>query len=318
MKRQIADYLKQGFEGPYFYRMVETVLSRDKNWVRWKMENCPSIEMSPIPPASFVDSRRASRRLTAPRRLKPPLGALSLSFLRGDDGEGANAWASYEDPLRYGRPDLRAFKRKVADADFDAEMAASPKEKAAALERKYAATWQALRLAARSRLPALDRIDDPDKIDAVFEDPAEAKETNGADEAQGEGEEDEAGELPADTRPVILAGPDGKGRAAVLDSLRKRHPGVFRRVVRHTTRPKADGEPAGNWVFVDKQRFNVMVDGDQMVEFAEVDGADCGTTTTEVNAVADKGRVPLLLLDHNVRLIGTLFHICLRERSTVN
>ena len=41
MKKKIADYLKQGAEGPYFYRMVETVLSRDKNWVRWRKWTVP-------------------------------------------------------------------------------------------------------------------------------------------------------------------------------------------------------------------------------------------------------------------------------------
>lgn len=30
-------------------RLVETILTRDKNWVQWKAENCLSFEKTPVP-----------------------------------------------------------------------------------------------------------------------------------------------------------------------------------------------------------------------------------------------------------------------------
>jgi len=51
MKKFLADYIKKDLEGAFFLRMVESVISRDKNWARWKIENCPSGVKRPGRPA---------------------------------------------------------------------------------------------------------------------------------------------------------------------------------------------------------------------------------------------------------------------------
>jgi len=82
MKRTIADYLKQGSDGAFFYRMVETVLSRDKNWARWKIDNCPTIAKAPITPQQYADAKSSARRATTNKKLRHnPIGSLDLKFL---------------------------------------------------------------------------------------------------------------------------------------------------------------------------------------------------------------------------------------------
>ncbi|KAL1838092.1 hypothetical protein VTK73DRAFT_4464 [Phialemonium thermophilum] len=150
MKKDIADYLKQGSEGPFFFRMVETVLSRDKHWVRWKIENCPSIEKPPVAPEEFLEARAAARKATTNKRLRAtPMGSLSLDFLAegtGDD-DGMEKLQAKE---RYQLPDLASFRRKIADDEFEIEMPTNPETKAAAVLGKASKSWQALRIASRS------------------------------------------------------------------------------------------------------------------------------------------------------------------------
>ncbi len=51
MKLSVTDYIKNSHaDGPYFLRMIDTILARDKNWVRWKVESCPSIEIPALSP----------------------------------------------------------------------------------------------------------------------------------------------------------------------------------------------------------------------------------------------------------------------------
>ena len=68
--------------------MVDTVLSRDKNWVHWKAEGCPLIERAPISADEFAEAINGAQKACHHRRLRPTaLGSLSLTFL--SDGEDA-------------------------------------------------------------------------------------------------------------------------------------------------------------------------------------------------------------------------------------
>lgn len=62
--------------------MVDTVLSRDKNWVRWKVENCPPIEKPAIKEEDHLQARENAAKIYASKRLRPtPMGALDLKFM---------------------------------------------------------------------------------------------------------------------------------------------------------------------------------------------------------------------------------------------
>ncbi|SPO00557.1 related to nuclear matrix protein p84 [Cephalotrichum gorgonifer] len=283
MKRSIADYLKQGFEGPYFYRMVETVLSRDKNWVRWKVENCPPINLPTVSPELFLEAKQTAQRTTTSKRLRPaPMGSLNLDFLKDTDPEAA--MERLKDRERYAVPELESFKRKIADDDFEIDMPTNNQTKAAAVEGKASKSWRALRIAAQNKLAAFDKLDDPEKIDAIFE--------TQVDEEEQEADEVVDVEMPADKRLVVVAGLPGSGKSAIVGALMEKRPDVFGKVVRHTTREAKVGEVEGeDFHFVSTEAFNVMVSNDQFLEFGG-EGEQYGTTRRSIEGVAPK--VPVL------------------------
>jgi THO complex subunit 1 len=69
--------------------VVDTVLSRDKNWVRWKEENCPEIAKPTVTPEAFSEATNGARATWSWKRLRPtPLGSLDLKFLTDNEHEG--------------------------------------------------------------------------------------------------------------------------------------------------------------------------------------------------------------------------------------
>ena len=67
--------------------MVETVLSRDKNWVRWKLEFCNQIRQPPVHSEDFVRAQNGVKRMCQPVRLRANvMGAMDLGFLRDKEG----------------------------------------------------------------------------------------------------------------------------------------------------------------------------------------------------------------------------------------
>lgn len=285
MKRRISEYLRKGFDGPYFYRMVETVLARDKNWVFWKMASCPNIQMPAVTPADFTEARSSATRLATSKRLRPvPMGAVSMDFLKSDDVPAALAALSEED--RYKLPALETLERGIADDDFEIGMPSNDETKARAVESKASKSWRAMRIAARSKLASFDKIEDPKNIGVVFQD------TLPDDEAEQDAEPaaDESAMPPSKT-PVLVAGDSAH---EVVAALQEKHKGVFGVVVRHTTRAAEDGEPNGkDFHFVTSAEFNTLRDGDRLVEYNET----TGTSSKAVEAVVEAGKVPVLQVD---------------------
>ena len=99
MRAEIATYLQQGPEGKFYYRMVDTVLSRDKNWVHWKAENCPPIQREPVSAEDFSEAEKGAQKACANKRLRAtPMGALDLKFL--SDGGNSGVMEKLKDPER--------------------------------------------------------------------------------------------------------------------------------------------------------------------------------------------------------------------------
>lgn len=79
--------------------MVDTVLSRDKNWVRWKAEGCPPIERPPVSVADYLKARENATRIYANKRLRSsPMGSLDLKFL--SEGESSAGLEKLKEPER--------------------------------------------------------------------------------------------------------------------------------------------------------------------------------------------------------------------------
>ncbi|KAJ4264774.1 hypothetical protein NW762_005017 [Fusarium torreyae] len=292
MKKTIADYLRQGADGPYFYRMVETVLARDKNWVRWKIEGCHPIKRDPVSPETFVEAKSNVQRMATSKRLRAvPMGSVSLDFLREEDEETAMGRLKAKE--RYALPELDSFKRKIADDDFEIEMPTNDQTKAAAIAGKASKSWRALRIAARTKLAAFDKIEDPKKIDIVFEELTEADDGDDTEEPTAN-EED----MPTNRDPIIISGAAGVGKSTIINKLMEERKGVFAIVVRHTTREALEGEVNGKtFHFVKQQEFNQLRDGDRLIESGTRDGVDYGTSTKALDAITEAGKVPVIELD---------------------
>ncbi|KAI9784874.1 MAG: hypothetical protein M1835_003486 [Candelina submexicana] len=151
----VANYLQQGPEGKFYYRMVDTVLSRDKNWVRWKAENCPAIDRPPITPEEFSEAKKAGEKATASKRLRStPLGSLDLSFI----------WAV---------PTPESFLPGIAKDEEAIKNAENDEERQRAKDAKASKVWRMLRIASKTKLKLLDKIDDGNNLQALFEPDAE-------------------------------------------------------------------------------------------------------------------------------------------------
>ncbi|KAH9906171.1 THO complex subunit 1 transcription elongation factor-domain-containing protein [Xylariomycetidae sp. FL2044] len=288
MKDRITSYIQAEPDGFFFFRVIESVISRDKNWVRWKVESCPEIKRDPVAPAEFNEAVVSVKRIATNKRLRPtPMGSLSLDFLKEENSE--TAMEKLKDPSRWKLPELDTFKDKIARDDLDLEFANTEKEKSELLDSKASKTWRALRIARRHRLAAFDKIDDWQKIDAIFQDQVE--------EEQAQEEAGEKATPPADQRPIILSGSRGVGKSTLLSLLSERKIGVFGKVIPHTTRSPKDGEVNGkDYHFVDSKAFNMILDGDYFLEFSTRDGVDYGTSRKMAEATEEAGKIPVMEL----------------------
>lgn len=146
----IATYLQQqgnGNEGKFYYRMVDTVLSRDKNWVRWKAENCTPISIPPVNVATHVEAQNNLKRICRVQPLPIPAGANNLAFLARSESMEA-----LKDPNNRPRPpSIEELYKGIQGDELDAEMG-TPEEILAANEAKESKIWRALRAGNRFKL----------------------------------------------------------------------------------------------------------------------------------------------------------------------
>ncbi|KAI1331310.1 THO complex subunit 1 transcription elongation factor-domain-containing protein [Xylariaceae sp. FL0255] len=287
MKDRITNYIQQDTDGFFFFRVVESVISRDKGWVRWKVENCPPIERSSVSADVFIESRSNAKRLATSRRPKAGMNSLPLTFM--DEKDSSQVMEELKASDRWKLPPLEDFQKKIANDDLDLEMARDEKEKTELLESKASKTWRALRIARRSRLAAFDKVDDWQKVDAIFQDQQEEDETK---------EAEETGLFPQNKRPIILSGPHGAGKSTLSSMLRDKQRGVFEKIPRHTTRTPREGEINGlDFHFVDSKTFNTILDGDYFLESDNRDGMDYGTNRRLVDALEESGKVAIIHLE---------------------
>ena len=173
VRAEIAGYLQQGPEGKFYYRMVDTVLARDKNWVHWKAENCPPFQRPAVASDEFVTVRGEAQRATVPRRLRgAPMGALDLGFLA--DQDSAAALERLKDPERSEVPELKTFERPLADCHFEVDLVNDEAEKERAKDARASTQWRALRVASKSRLAAFEPLDEEGQMKALFAAPKDS------------------------------------------------------------------------------------------------------------------------------------------------
>ena len=164
-KSSIASYLQQGSsnEGKFYYRMVDTVLSRDKNWVRWKAENCPPIDRPSVDVELYLDTQKALEKLCIKEPLSTPPGTGDLEFL----SETAPI-ESLKDPSRYTVPTMQKFYEDILRIELDEDFA-TEEEKPALEEAKQRTLWRALR-ASQHRFTLCEKIQNGKNVRALLGD----------------------------------------------------------------------------------------------------------------------------------------------------
>ncbi|QDS75728.1 hypothetical protein FKW77_008206 [Venturia effusa] len=173
MKKSIATYLSplRDQEGQYYNRMVNTVLSRDKNWVRWKLENCPQITREPVRSDAFTLARDGAKSACATKRLRPSaLGSLDLDFLVDGNNTAHNS-QRLNGSARILLPDAEALVKEVQMVDLDMDFAVTDEEKQELQEAKTSKTWRALRLASKTRLSLFDQVDEGGNLQCLVVQP---------------------------------------------------------------------------------------------------------------------------------------------------
>jgi THO complex subunit 1 len=298
MKKFLADYIKKDFEGAFFLRMVESVISRDKNWARWKIENCPSFARDSVTAQEYLQAKTSARQAITRKRVRVNNWAvLDLNFL--SQGETRNGLERLKDPSRYQLPSYKTYQSKIELDDMDIDMARDEETKNAAVEAKASKSWRALRIASGTKLCAFDKIERSDKIDDIFRDDAKPEEpaTNGDEEAVA-GEE---AMTPKDRRPIVISGPSGVGKGTLVTLLMERHQKVLGKKASHTTRQPREGEVHGqHYFFITKVEYNVMRDGDQFIEYNNFNGNDYGTSKKVVDGIIASGKIPVMEMDMHV------------------
>jgi len=164
--KKIARSLQDSPGGSFYYRMVNTVLSRDKNWIRWKLEHCPPIFRDAITPEQYFEAKAGARAHTVPRNTrKKPMGALDLTFL--EEADKAMGLEMLRDPARYTAPSIVDLVKGIETDELDMEMA-TDEERQVLETRKDSKTWRALRTASRQCLSKLDRVEPGKSLQEVF------------------------------------------------------------------------------------------------------------------------------------------------------
>ncbi|KAL1902562.1 hypothetical protein Sste5346_001004 [Sporothrix stenoceras] len=310
MKHDITNHIKNSHsDGPYFLRMVDTILARDKNWVRWKIESCPSIERVPVSADEFVAAEEGAQRAFGQRRRRSTgggMGSFSLDFLDEEDPE--EALAELKKPSRSQLSALDTFEREIADEDFEIEMPDSDASKQQAEERKASKTWRALRIVRQTNLSTFDKIDNDDDVRLIFKigdgnDDDEDELLDGeAGEAGEAGETADSDKLPTNKLPVVLTAPDDEIALTAAKLLVEQNPAVFSIVGQYTTRPvpATDSETTTKSYdqHLESKAFNLLLDGDEFVGFGESAGHQYGSRRKQIDAVSSTGKIPLVLMNY--------------------
>jgi THO complex subunit 1 len=180
IKTQIANYLQEGSDGKFYYRMVDTVLSRDKNWVRWKMENCQPFTRDPVSTKDFLEAKSGAQKLVDSKAIvKPKSFGLNLEFLTETQGEKGLERLKTKD--RFAVPSVESYAREVEDIQFTLDMAETEEDKRQLKEDIASKTWRGLRIAMKDRLSLFDKLEEGKHLGSLFFQPG-----TGVEAAPGE------------------------------------------------------------------------------------------------------------------------------------
>ena len=96
---------------------------------------------------------------------------------------------------------------------------------------------------------------------------------------------------------IVISAPSGTGKTTVVKKLLEQIPNIIASVS-FTTRPMRENEREGiDYSFVDKRKFETMVDDNQFIEHATVFGNYYGTQKQSLSSNLKKGKNVILEID---------------------
>ena len=96
---------------------------------------------------------------------------------------------------------------------------------------------------------------------------------------------------------IVISAPSGTGKTTVVKRLLEKIPNIIASVS-FTTRPMRENEREGiDYFFVDKRKFETMVDDNQFIEHATVFGNYYGTQKESLSSNLKKGKNVILEID---------------------
>ena len=98
-------------------------------------------------------------------------------------------------------------------------------------------------------------------------------------------------------RLVVLAGPSGVGKGSVIAAVRRRHPHVWVSTSVTTRQPRPGERDGVDYLFVDQEAFDQLVDTGQLLEHDAHLSASYGTPRKPVEEQLATGAAALLEID---------------------
>lgn len=108
---------------------------------------------------------------------------------------------------------------------------------------------------------------------------------------------------------VLISGPSGAGKSTFVKSLVTAEADVVFSISTTTRPPRPDETDGVQYHFVDNTEFDRLIAADAFVEWANVHGNRYGTRRDHLQAMKDRGQIPLLDLDvqggvHVIEMFG--------------
>lgn len=204
-----------------YLRMVNTVLSRDRNWAFWKAIGCPPITRDPVSADLAAESQQTLTTLianaTAPLPL--PAGARDLAFLGQHDSTDSLTTRSQPPPT------LETYYKSIQTDELDLDFA-TDEEKKEIHERIAGKLWRALRSVPGRRFRLCEEIRGGENLAALIGGVKEEETDEACIKAEvkvdgdGDGEEAEEEEEEGSRNPIQAdrgATPAGEDEEGMVD-----------------------------------------------------------------------------------------------------
>ncbi len=96
---------------------------------------------------------------------------------------------------------------------------------------------------------------------------------------------------------LVISGPSGVGKDAVLRQLKKRELPIYHVITANTRSPRPDEKEGVDYFFVSREQFKHMIASDELIEFSEVYEDYKGVPKAQIREALASGKDVVLRLD---------------------